>query len=264
MIRVGLATGIQTLARKGINNWQRFPATADDIRVAGGGYGTWGSIWQFTETARPLIDTVGGINFVDIWPASTPHLRRSGIRLDDYSIGFDGGTTDSFLVSSGSSYDVLAGTSIAIYVVFKSNAAASANRFIASKGSATNYYLLRVETGTGHLAGYMRSLAGAPTGVVLAVDHMNNQWHDAIFFIDRTANVMQIITDLGSSAATDIAAIGTTSNSGVFSMGANVTIGTVAADIDITYTAVATGDIPALRANASTFIANMRKLRGVI
>jgi hypothetical protein len=98
---------------------------------------------------------------------------------------------------------------------------------------------------------------------IVAVDHWLSGaggYHDVFGIVDRSANILSCVTELGASSDVAIGFVGSPSNTAVFSIGAQP--GSNAVGSEIAFAAVATGDITNLRTNAAAAIQNIRRFSG--
>ncbi len=236
-----------------------WPSSAQGMRDLAGGFGTWDAGWNCEEAASPLLPAFGSVQLA---AANSPRFRESGAFAGDFAVGFDDNTADGFQAAAAGTYDLVAATSLVLYLCFQFDATPS-NRFMMSKvGFGAGYGLQAIGAGGGGLQMYVGD--GTDTAFSpLATDHRGAAFHDALAFIDRAATpnpVVQLVTDLGVGAATDITAVDSPSNAILFAIGA-VVAGTTCG-FRCPYAAVGTGDIPALRANAVAAIASIRAKTG--
>jgi hypothetical protein len=227
-------------------SWPNSPAV---MNAAMGGYGSWASGWQCDESNGSLTDAWGGITLA---PSSTPTYGNAGPLNGDFAVGFDDASADAFSASSTSTYDITASDSIALYCCVKPTT--MANRNFMGKVSGIDGYAIQGEVSK------MQAFIG--DGVAFAQNVVNanhvGDWCDILFCVDRTNQRAQLFTNLGTSTALDISAIGNPNNAGAFTLGAFTSMfaSTVA------FAAVATGDIANLRANGAAAIAAIRSFTG--
>lgn len=245
-LQTGLRTGLRTGVDGGITSW---PTSSAQLSAALGGYGTWSSIWTCDEYSGNLVDSAGAMPLI---PAVTPRYRDLGPLSPDFAVGFDNGSGDKFALASTASYDITATDSIAIYVSMRPTNATNVN-WVGKLAGAFGY------AGSLETNGNVSWAVASTSAVVVTApgDH-RNQWNDILMCIDRSAQRIQVFTQLGTSAASDITAIGSPSNGAGFFLGAFTTI----FDNSVAYLAVATGGVPALRTNGAAAIQNIRRYTG--
>lgn len=246
--------GLQT-----VRHAPHWPDSATEMRAAMGGLGTWVSAWHCEETAGSLEDAYGA---VDLSPVSTPAYRATGPLDNDYAVRFSDSSSDGFHAASASTFDLGAGDSIAIYACIRWTQLLNRN-FAGKSGPVANNYAVQFQSfPTGRVIGYVDSGATYSESTV-DVDHWQSgagNWHDVLYIIDRTNQRLQVFTELGASLEIDISTVGTLTNAVSFFMGA-ANSSTTGGE-DIAFMAVATGDIPALRASGAAAIKAIRRFTG--
>lgn len=237
---------------------RHWPHSAAQMNQAMGGYGTWASAWLCDEASGNLADRFSSITLA---AASTPTYGNKGPMPGARAVGFDS-AADRFVAANSATFEVGGAGSVAIYACLRSTAAAT-DAAVCGKIDAAgeNYWLTRCENTSGHLTALVRSAAGTPVVATLSQNHCDGLWHDVLFFpIDRTANLAQVVSDLGGSSTVDTSGIGNvTSAPAVFAVGQQPAIGINALAMQIGFLAIATADVANLRTNAASAIASMRK-----
>lgn len=230
----------------------RWPRTTLELHQAFGGIGTWASAWQFDEASTAVTDAIGGITLTS---TGTATFRAVGAMDGDASVSHADNANARLVAASGTPYDIDAVTSIAAYVCFRLRT--SRSRFILGKMNGAS-----VGWGAPDVSSQMRcDVYDGTTYVSSAVEanFIDGRWHDLLVVVDRTAQVIQAFSDLGTSVAADITAIGSLSNVGLFSEGS---LSATCSEHDTAFMAVATAGIPALRASGDAVVRNMRRFTG--
>jgi hypothetical protein len=231
-----------------------WPASADALNLAMGGYGTWASAWQFDEASGNAADSIGAVTLTAV---TTPSYRNAGAFPGDLAVGFDAGEEDSFRAGSTGTFDLNDVTSLAFYVCMR--ATTSSNRPFFGKVHGTNAWGVQIGATPGHPEISVKSGATTVTSAI-AVAHHDGAWHDYIGCIDRVNQRIQLFTDLGTSTATDITAAGTLTTATFFFIGAQQFSNMFAAQV--AYAAICTAGVDTLRANGAAAIANIRRFTG--
>jgi hypothetical protein len=229
-----------------------WPETAAEMAEVAG-YGTWSSAWFCDEASGDLADAYGAVTLA---AASSPVYRDAGAFPGDYAIGFNS-ASDRFEAASSASYDLDASTSLAVYMCLK--IASGSDGYILGKVAAGASWVLRNLDPNDHIL--VALVGGGSMSATVAVAHNDGLYHDVLMTIDRTNQRAQVFTDLGESAAVDISSVGSMSNAQVLHLGATATAA-AATPHSVAFVAIATGDVPALRAHGAEVIAAMRAFTG--
>lgn len=230
---------------------RRWPATAAEM-LAVAGSGTWASAWQCDESSGNLADAYGA---VPLTAEISPLYRQPGAFPGDYGVGVDTGSSDRFTAGSTDSFNLDGVTSIGIYICIAPTTTVN-KKFIGKVGP--NQWALLLEA-TGAISALIADGVDLANPTV-AVNHADGKFHDILMCLDRTAERIQVFTDLGTSAAVDSTLVGTLTNANFFHIGATPADTTFGATV--AFAAVATGDIVNLRANGATVLANLRRFTG--
>lgn len=230
-----------------------WPSTAAAMRTAIGGWGVWDCAWPGSVSTPGVIPPRFGPN--TLTAGGTPLYTKAGPIPSRFALAFDS-STDRFEAASSSIYNLGAATSLAIYVCFKIEP--GSDGYILGK-VGTSYYLFRNHDPDDTLSlQVFDGVSFAWTGT-LNFSHSVG-WHDALLFIDRDGanDYLQLVTDLGSTAPADITGVGSLSNSAPFSLGHS----SATPPHRNAFTAVCTGEVSTLRANAVAAIAAIRAYTG--
>lgn len=229
-----------------------WPRTAAALNAAMGGYGTWASAWE-PPLSGNLSDLIGSVTLT---AESTPTYAHKGPTVGGVAVGFDSGGVDNFKAGAAGTFDLDAVTSLAVMLIMRAPAAGASQGFGGKLAAAQPYWYFLCANASGHPRLALSDGVDTAT-TTIAADHCDGEWHIVLFIIDRTANEIIAISDLGSSTAASLAAVGTLSNTDLFRIGGHPLDASLGHQIG--YAAVATGGIVALRANASTAIATLRR-----
>lgn len=247
------------LAEMGARPAYRWPTSATVLNLAMGGFGTWASAWLCDEASGNISDSIGSVTLSQ---GNSPSYRNPGAisgSIPDYAVGFDLDQNDNFLAGAAGTYDLDDVTSLALYICLRSTAASALKGLGGKLAVAQPYWYLQCANASGHLQFAISDGTDTATPVI-AANHCDSNYHDLLAIIDRTANVVQLISNLGTSSADSLASVGTLSNTDRFRIGGHELDSSLGHRV--AYAAVATGDIVNLRANASAAIANLRKFTG--
>lgn len=234
----------------------RWPSSAAEMRTAAGGLGTWASGWQMDEASGSLADAWGGVALA---PGSSPLYGQAGpLSPADKAVGFDS-TFDRFEAASAATYDLNASQSLAVYLSFRLTVTPVSSYYLIGKvQGAAAYWVISVNA-AGNVYLLIYDLVGSATATVVA-NHADGQWHDAIAIIDRESQRIQVVSDMGASAESNISARGSLSTSKTMHVGGTSVYSTTP-HLNA-FTAIATGDVYNLRLNAAVAIANLRRYTG--
>lgn len=177
----------------------RPPLTAIQVERILGRRKTPSYIWDGTETTSPLTDEIASAPLAEV---GSPLYGQTDARYPGKSwVSFTGNSSDRFQHASASFLDPGASSSLAIFVHFILPTLPAGNRCILGRreSSSPNLgYRMQVDT-AGNITVVAQDSSTAKVATATA-DHGDNQPHSALMRIDRNANVLQVLTDLASSA----------------------------------------------------------------
>lgn len=241
-----------------------WPANPTEMRLALGSVGTWSYGWDFDDVTGYIIGLTPRFGGVRLYDAGGADYLVPGAFSGDSAVGLTGGEMEGFGPADNTFLDLDASTSYAEFLSFSSNGPAVAGQVIASKGTATTYRKLVVENTSGHLTLSVRSGGGSVVSTTLAFNFFDGEPHQILSFIDRTAQRIQLVSDLGVSTAADITTVGSlVAAAQPWSFGANFDIPLVTAPIDVHFLAIALADIVNLRAAGAAAITAIREWIGL-
>lgn len=254
-------TAEDLIAAASLYSW---PETAADLRDAIG-VGSWSVAWKFDQPRGYVEPAVGQIlplfgrgDLILYEPGGANYLQP-GVFYTDYSVELDG-DAQGFGPGFNGWLDLDALESIATLLVFTGVGTPVADQALKSKGTATVYRKLTVNA-SGHLTFAARS-GGAEVSATIAVNHWDGEPHCVVCIIDREAQVLQVISDLGSSSAPSITTVGAMETvNEPWSIGMNFDIPLNAARMLVHYAAIADAEIQGIRSIGSsiteTFLAHV-------
>ncbi|HVV87186.1 MAG TPA: DUF1565 domain-containing protein [Kofleriaceae bacterium] len=227
-----------------------WPRTAAELRAALGDRGVWTSAWQLDETEGRAVDELGMSALMSMGSVA---YQQPGAWADDRAVGFD--SSDDGLVAALPPFELVRDRSVAALFSIRLGDAGAGTTIAARRGNDGGVILLAVDPSTGHLSAELGD--GVHTALVeLPIDHRDGAFHDVLVVVDRQAQVLRIVSDLGRSPATSIATIGDAVTTAPFALGA--TRGNGAADVQIAFAAVATDDVGALTTGADDALRALR------
>lgn len=223
------------------------------------------SIWKFIYGLNQLSgNQLPYVGAFALTPSAGAIQGEAGpLDAFDFSVRATDGDTDGQWSGTTGGMDVAA-NSFAMLVECKFTALPAGNRLVCGE-DGTHDFFLQYMAATGRVR--FAIVGGSTITSEVAVNHNDSLWHTALLVCDRTgANEMRMATELGTSPAVSVAALGTLTATGApfIFRNANAPPGSVA------YWAVAISDnsatqntaIASLYSNIATAVANYRTATG--
>lgn len=229
-----------------------FPTSAADIKTAFGTLGTWSHNWPCSEAAGNLLCTITGAALI---PANSPTQGVAGAIAGDLAIDVspDGSTERAVAVDATLLQHTTDG--FALLGTFATTGTPAIARYFAGK-IGTGFWGVQVNA-AGHLIANINDTVGTFTSTV-AVDHRGGAFHDFILIIDRAAQRLKLVSNLGEGAEVDITTCGSITSNGFFGIGRHASITGPVIVTNLAHSSATTG----MLAGAAAAITSYRTYRG--
>ncbi len=227
-----------------------WPRTAASLRTALGERGTWAAAWQLDEDSGDLKDDLGPSALV---ARGSVAYRQAGAWADDRAVGFD--SVDDALTATVDPFDLLRGRSVAALFSVRFDGGSGGTAVAGKRGADAGAILLAVDPATGHLSAELDDGTQAAIAT-LPIDHRDGAYHDVLVTVDREAGVLRILSDLGRSPPTSIAALGDIAVVEPFVIGA--VRGAPAAAASVAFAAIAADDVASLTSEGDDALRALR------
>jgi hypothetical protein len=252
-LQVGLKYGFKNGLKVGLNNLfgDRYPSNAAEWLSYFPGITTPSSIWTLQEASGTLADAIGGITLTSV---SSVSYRQTGDPSGRYSVSFDN-VSARFSAASNATYDLNASTSLTALFRAYIPATAAAGGFIGKRQASVNLegYAVNMIATSSYLTAFCDPGAAAQATATVSVAADTATYIDVMIVIDRGSNTVKQYSPFGTASAS-IAAIGTLTNTGVFSLGAMSGAASAIVGTKMSYAAVWYGTA-LTQANYNTIVA---------